>query len=45
VITGALGEYVKEVREGSFPQDQHCYKMLKGEFDKFKAWVAEKGDD
>ena len=41
VITSALTDYVKEVREGSFPEDQHCYKMLKGEFDKFKDWVEQ----
>jgi 3-methyl-2-oxobutanoate hydroxymethyltransferase len=31
VITSAMSEYVKEVREGTFPQDQHCYHMVKGE--------------
>ena len=28
--------YVKDVREGAFPADEHTYKMVDGEFDKFK---------
>ncbi|MBW1678034.1 MAG: 3-methyl-2-oxobutanoate hydroxymethyltransferase, partial [Deltaproteobacteria bacterium] len=31
VITGAMKEYVKDVKAKSFPADEHCYHMLKGE--------------
>jgi len=35
VITDAMQEYCKDVRAGSFPEDQHCYHMLEGEKEKF----------
>jgi 3-methyl-2-oxobutanoate hydroxymethyltransferase len=35
VITGAMKEYVKDVKAGTFPADEHCYHMLKGEEGKF----------
>lgn len=35
VVTGAIKEYISEVRSGAFPQDEHCYHMLKGELEKF----------
>lgn len=41
VITGAMSEYVKEVRQSSFPSDEHCYHMLEGEYEKFKALIKE----
>ena len=31
LITDAMKAYCKDVREGSFPEDQHCYHMLEGE--------------
>lgn len=31
LITEAMTAYCKDVREGSFPEDQHCYHMLEGE--------------
>ncbi|MCK5835916.1 MAG: 3-methyl-2-oxobutanoate hydroxymethyltransferase [Desulfobacula sp.] len=31
IITNAMKEYCKDVREKKFPEDQHCYHMLKGE--------------
>jgi 3-methyl-2-oxobutanoate hydroxymethyltransferase len=41
VITNAMKEYVKEVREGSFPQDEHCYHMEKGEEEGFQKLIKE----
>jgi len=39
VITGAMKEYVKDVKVKSFPADEHCYHMLKGEGEKFKEMI------
>ena len=36
VITNAMREYIKDVRTGAFPADEHCYHMIKGEEEKFK---------
>ena len=41
VVTNALAEYVKEVKSGVFPADEHCYHMLKGEDEKFKDLIRE----
>jgi len=41
VSTAALGDYVKDVRAGAFPEEAHCYRMLDGEHDKFAAWTKE----
>jgi 3-methyl-2-oxobutanoate hydroxymethyltransferase len=35
VVTNAMKEYVKEVKEGKFPGDEHIYKMVEGEEAKF----------
>ena len=35
VITNAMKEYCDEVRQGKFPEAQHCYNMLEGEEEKF----------
>lgn len=36
VITDAMKEYVKEVKNGSFPdENKYCYKMIEGEQEKF----------
>jgi 3-methyl-2-oxobutanoate hydroxymethyltransferase len=42
VVTQAIAEYVKDVRAGKFPQDEHCYQMLKGEEDKFLGIIKKK---
>jgi 3-methyl-2-oxobutanoate hydroxymethyltransferase len=39
VITGAVKEYIKDVKGRSFPGDEHCYHMLKGEEEKFKKMI------
>ena len=35
IITDAMKAYCADVREGKFPEDQHCYNMMDGEKDKF----------
>jgi 3-methyl-2-oxobutanoate hydroxymethyltransferase len=35
VVTAAMKEYCEEVREGKFPDDDYCYKMIEGEEEKF----------
>jgi len=45
VITEAMRAYAKDVKAGTFPDDEHCYHMLKGETDGFAELVKryEKG--
>jgi len=35
MVTNAMKEYAAEVRSGQFPGDEHCYKMIDGEEEKF----------
>ena len=35
VVINAMREYCEEVRQGKFPTDDHCYRMIQGEEDKF----------
>jgi 3-methyl-2-oxobutanoate hydroxymethyltransferase len=37
MITRAMQDYVADVRSQKFPQDEHCYHMLPGELEKFRA--------
>mgnify|MGYP006279231443 CR=1 FL=1 len=37
VITDAMKAYCKDVRQGEFPEEQHCYRMAEGEEEKFTA--------
>ncbi len=39
VATAALTDYVSDVRGGSFPEEQHCYRMLEGEEARFGEWT------
>ena len=39
VSTAALTEYVNDVRGSAFPEEQHCYRMLEGEQEKFADWA------
>ena len=40
VSVSALKEYVTDVRAGRFPEEQHSYRMLEGEGDRFAAWAG-----
>lgn len=37
IIRGAMREYVADVKGGSFPTEEHSYRMLEGEEQKFRA--------
>jgi 3-methyl-2-oxobutanoate hydroxymethyltransferase len=41
VVTQAMGEYCKEVRQGRFPAEEHCYRMIQGEEEKFLKLMEE----
>lgn len=41
VVNAAMKEYVRDVRQGSFPFDEHCYQMLKGEDVKFQEMIRQ----
>ena len=41
VITDAMGEYIKDVKEGTFPGAEHGYSMLKSEAPEFPSLVEE----
>jgi 3-methyl-2-oxobutanoate hydroxymethyltransferase len=41
VVTNALRAYVNDVRNGTFPTDEHCYHMLKGEEEKLREVIKE----
>ncbi len=43
VVTDAMKEYVSEVKGGAFPQDEHCYHMLKDEVGAFPDLIEEFG--
>jgi 3-methyl-2-oxobutanoate hydroxymethyltransferase len=36
IVTKAMQEYCRDVRGGTFPEEQHCYRMLEGEEEKFR---------
>jgi 3-methyl-2-oxobutanoate hydroxymethyltransferase len=42
VVTKALSEYCKDVREGAFPGEEHCYRMVEGEEKKFMELMKRK---
>ena len=35
VITNAMKSYCEDIRNGQFPQEEHCYRMIQGEEEKF----------
>ena len=39
LATAALTEYVADVRGHAFPEEEHCYRMLEGEHERFAAWA------
>ena len=40
VIIRAFREYIREVKEGKFPTEEHCYRMVEGEEEKFLDLMA-----
>ena len=40
VIIQAFRDYVREVKEGAFPTEEHCYRMVEGEEEKFLELMA-----
>jgi len=40
IITEAMRQYVKEVKAGQFPTDEHCYHMLEGEAERLQKLLA-----
>lgn len=42
VAVSGIRQYVKEVKEGSFPDDEHSYTVNEAEYDKFAALVAKR---
>jgi len=43
MVTDAMAAYVKDVHEGKFPEDQHCYHMIKGEEEGLEELIKEYG--
>lgn len=44
IITDAMKAYCKDVREGSFPEEQHCYHMLEGEKQNFLTQMKDRAN-
>lgn len=42
VAVGGISEYVREVKEGTFPDDDHTYTVKDEEFDKFAKMVSKR---
>src|SRR3954467_2170164 len=42
VAVGGIRQYVKEVKEGTFPDDDHSYSVNETEYEKFAAMVAKR---
>jgi len=42
MVTGAMKTYCEDVRQGKFPAEAHCYRMLSGEDRKFFELMGEK---
>lgn len=40
MVTGAMRDYVAEVKAQAFPAEEHCYHMLEGEEERFRAEFA-----
>ncbi len=41
VVTNAMRNYCEEVRNGTFPGDEHCYRMIEGEEAKFLRFMEQ----
>ena len=42
VAVAGIAQYVKEVKEGAFPDDEHSYSVNEAEYEKFAAMVAKR---
>jgi 3-methyl-2-oxobutanoate hydroxymethyltransferase len=42
VAVAGIGQYVKEVKEGAFPDDEHSYSVNEAEYEKFAGMVAKR---
>jgi 3-methyl-2-oxobutanoate hydroxymethyltransferase len=42
VAVDGISQYVKEVKEGAFPDDDHSYTVNDAEYEKFAAMVAKR---
>ncbi|MDB4444026.1 3-methyl-2-oxobutanoate hydroxymethyltransferase [bacterium] len=42
MVTDAMRAYCEDVRQGKFPGDEHCYRMLPGEDEKFFELMGKK---
>ena len=40
IAVAGIRQYVKEVKEGSFPDDDHSYTVDEAEYEKFATMVA-----
>lgn len=36
VVTNAINSYCEDVRSGRFPAEEHCYRMIEGEYPRFQ---------
>ncbi len=41
VVTEAMIAYIKDVKADAFPADEHCYRMLKGEGERFQEMIKD----
>ncbi|MBI5601850.1 MAG: 3-methyl-2-oxobutanoate hydroxymethyltransferase, partial [Deltaproteobacteria bacterium] len=37
LIIQAMKDYCDDVRTGRFPEEEHCYRMIEGEYEKFRS--------
>ncbi len=42
VAVAGITQYIKEVKEGAFPDDEHSYGVNEAEYEKFAAMVAKR---
>ncbi|MGO8694974.1 MAG: 3-methyl-2-oxobutanoate hydroxymethyltransferase [Rectinemataceae bacterium] len=39
IVTDAMRRYAEDVRNGAFPEETHCYRMIEGEAEKFRSFA------
>jgi 3-methyl-2-oxobutanoate hydroxymethyltransferase len=42
IAVGGIRQFIKEVKEGSFPDDEHSYTVSEAEYEKFATMVAKR---